>query len=265
MLEQLGFGDWQADVESLGAEHPFTALQVDLDGLDPEGAFTDVAYEKGYFFLRLLEYEMGREALDSFLSSYFAENAFGSMDTDGFLTLLSARFGEDWEEFSERVKIDEWIHGHGIPDNTPLPRDGAFDTVRVALAEWSQSHSAEALSVEGWSSHHWVQFLRDLPGTPNAEELARLDARFQLSESGNSEILHVWLLRSVDAWYEPALGSLEEFLVGMGRRKFLSPLYTRLARTERGLALAREIYAQARHRYHPLATKSIDRILEQGR
>jgi hypothetical protein len=51
----------------------------------------------------------------------------------------------------------------------------------------------------------------------------------------------------------------------MGRRKFLSPLYTRLASSDRGLALAREIYEHARPRYHPLAAKSIDRILEQGR
>ncbi|HEX9641311.1 MAG TPA: leukotriene A4 hydrolase C-terminal domain-containing protein, partial [Candidatus Krumholzibacteria bacterium] len=262
MLEQLGFGDWLRDVESLGADHPNTALRVELDGLDPESGFTDVAYERGYFFFRLLENDMGRVRLDAFLSTYFEDNAFGSMDTDGFVTVLRATLTD---EAYGRLKITDWIDGRGMPENTPRPRDGGFDRVRDAIAAWSSTQDAAALQVDGWSSHHWVQFLRDLPGTPTADALGRLDARFGLSQSKNSEILHVWLLRSIDAWYEPAFESLQEFLLGMGRRKFLSPLYTRLASTDRGLAFAREIYAHARPRYHPLAAKSIDRILEQGR
>ena len=48
----------------------------------------------------------------------------------------------------------------------------------------------------------------------------------------------------------------------MGRRKFLKPLYQELAKTPEGRARALEIYAIARPRYHAVATRTIDAILE---
>ena len=50
------------------------------------------------------------------------------------------------------------------------------------------------------------------------------------SESGNSEILHEWLLQAIENRYEPAYGALERFLLRQGRRKFLKPLYEKLAK-----------------------------------
>jgi hypothetical protein len=48
----------------------------------------------------------------------------------------------------------------------------------------------------------------------------------------------------------------------MGRRKFLKPLYTELAKTPEGLEMARRIYAKARPSYHPVAYTTIDEILK---
>jgi hypothetical protein len=47
----------------------------------------------------------------------------------------------------------------------------------------------------------------------------------------------------------------------VGRRKFLKPLYTELAKTTEGTARARAIYAKARPRYHAVSTGTIDKIL----
>ena len=47
-----------------------------------------------------------------------------------------------------------------------------------------------------------------------------------------------------------------------GRRKFLKPLYTELAKTEGGKQRARAIYAQARPRYHAVSSEAIDKILQ---
>ena len=54
---------------------------------------------------------------------------------------------------------------------------------------------------------------------------------------------------------------LEEFLMTVGRRKYLEPLYKELARTEAGKQRAQAIYARARPRYHAVTTGSIDEIL----
>ena len=55
---------------------------------------------------------------------------------------------------------------------------------------------------------------------------------------------------------------MEQFLLSVGRRKFLKPLYAALAKTEPGLARARKIYAKARPRYHAVSTKTIDGVLK---
>jgi leukotriene-A4 hydrolase len=48
----------------------------------------------------------------------------------------------------------------------------------------------------------------------------------------------------------------------VGRRKFLKPIYTELAKTPSGLERARGIYAKARPRYHAVSTGTIDKILK---
>jgi len=55
---------------------------------------------------------------------------------------------------------------------------------------------------------------------------------------------------------------MEDFLVTVGRRKFLQPLYEELAKTEDGLALAKKIYKRARPNYHSVSSGTIDEILD---
>ena len=80
-------------------------------------------------------------------------------------------------------------------------------------------------------------------------------------ESGNSEILHQWLLMAIRNDYALAYPKLEEFLVSVGRRKFLKPLYSELVKTEAGRLRAMTIYRKARPGYHPIAVATLDEIL----
>ncbi len=59
------------------------------------------------------------------------------------------------------------------------------------------------------------------------------------------------------------LPALERYLISIGRRKLILPLYRELAKTPDGLAFARKVYQQARPGYHPLAQGSVDEILKQ--
>ncbi|HEX5171272.1 MAG TPA: M1 family aminopeptidase/hydrolase, partial [Cyclobacteriaceae bacterium] len=61
-----------------------TKLKLDLAGRNPDDGVTEVAYNKGYYFLRLIEEKFGREKFDAFVKDYFSENAFKSMDTERF-------------------------------------------------------------------------------------------------------------------------------------------------------------------------------------
>ena len=54
----------------------------------------------------------------------------------------------------------------------------------------------------------------------------------------------------------------EEFLMGMGRRKFLKPIYQELVKTPEGHERARDIYARARPRYHSISQRTLDEIVQ---
>jgi leukotriene-A4 hydrolase len=118
------------------------------------------------------------------------------------------------------------------------------------------------LTTEGWSTQEWLLFLRALPARLTPGQMVELDRQFNLTSSGNSEILFAWLLKAVASEYEPAYPALEEFLTSMGRRKFLEPLYKELVKTEEGKARAMRIYTAARPTYHPVSRGTIDVILE---
>ena len=56
--------------------------------------------------------------------------------------------------------------------------------------------------------------------------------------------------------YEPAYPRLEEFLIEVGRRKYVKPLYEAM-----DMKQAAEIYEKARPGYHPITQATIDAIL----
>ena len=61
--------------------------------------------------------------------------------------------------------------------------------------------------------------------------------------------------------YAPAYERLDEFLTTVGRRKFVQPLFEELVRTEKGRAMAMNIYKAARPNYHAVTVRTIDGVL----
>ena len=261
MLAILGQQDLRGTIEDLGWDSADTHLFLDLEGRDPDDGMTDVAYEKGYFFLRAMEEVVGRERFDPFLRDYFDANAFRSMTTEDFFAHLRSELVAGDAELAEKLRIDEWIYGPGLPANVSEVSSEAFEKVDAQLAAWTGGQPAAELAADGWTTHEWLHFLRGLPAELSNEQMADLDSAFGFSSSGNSEVLSAWLLNAISNGYEAANPALEAFLHGMGRRKFLAPLYRRMAETEDGLAKARRIYAEARPSYHSVSTTTLDEIL----
>ena len=162
----------------------------------------------------------------------------------------------------EQIQIDRWINGPGIPPNVPIVHSDAFVKVEEQVRAFENGTPASQLAAKSWSTHEWIHFLRKLPKTLTREQLAELDAAFHFTDSGNSEILHEWLMQAIEHKYEAAYDALERFLLRQGRRKFLKPLYQKLAETPEGLARARAIYAKARPMYHSVSYRTIDQILK---
>ncbi len=261
MLALLGRQDLEGDFRTHGEDSPDTRLVIELAGRDPDAGAVYVAYEKGYLLLRLIEQTVGRERWDAFLHAWFDRYAFQSLTTARFVETLRAELSGGTTDLEEQLRLDAWLHGTGLPENTPVVESDAFALVEAQIAAWDSGTPAAELAVEGWESNRWQHFVRSLPATMDAERMAELDTAFGFTTAGNSEILHAWLMHAAAHRYEPAYPALRAFLVEIGRRKFLVPLYAKLAETEDGLAMARDIYAEARPGYHSMASSAIDGIL----
>ena len=261
MLAVLGRQDLETALQELGPDSPDTRLRVDAGGRDPDQVSSDVAYEKGALFLRMLEQNVGREKFDSFLRGYFDTFAFQSMDTARFVQYLKQNLLGGDEALAQKLQIDAWIYQPGVPSNAPQPRSAAFDPVDKAVQAIAAGTPASQLTTTGWTTHHWLHFLRNLPAQLDAAKMADLDATFHFSDTGNSEILSAWLLKVIDSHYEPAYPALERFLMAVGRRKYLKPLYAELAKTPAGAEMALRIYEKARPGYHSVSQRAVDEIL----
>ncbi len=263
MLAQLGYQDLVAETKRLTQEEKAadTHLKLQLDGRDPDDGMTDIAYEKGYALLRHIEKSIGREKWDAFLKNYFNTNAFQSMTTEAFLDYTEDNLIKGNDSLRKVLNMKQWIYEAGIPDDIDIPHSDVFEKVEQNISDWQNGKALGELPTGNWTSHEWQHFLRKMPDTLTLQEMQQLDEIFHFSKSGNSEIVALWLELAIKHDYETAYPVLDSFLVNVGRRKFLIPLYTALIKTEKGKKMAMDIYRKARPNYHSVSYNSVDELL----
>ncbi|HSG62207.1 MAG TPA: M1 family metallopeptidase [Pseudomonadales bacterium] len=251
----LGYGDLTADIEDLPADD--TLLAIDMKGRDPDAVFSNIPYEKGALFLRELEQRIGREAFDAFLLKYFEHFAFQSITTAQFEDYLNTELLSAHPSAISQARLTQWIHGPGIPEGAPLPNSPAFEVVDAARQAWLSGEMAAADIPSGaWVFHQWMHFLQGMPAELTLQQMQELDDAFAFTASNNNEIAHVWLLLSIQHWYENAFDRLHNYLTTIGRNKLVKPLYRELAKTPEGRAFGAKAFAQAKEGYHPLTVKT---------
>lgn len=260
MLAQLGYQDVQATVEDYLKKDQArdTHLKLDLKDRDPDDGMSDIAYEKGYFMLRLLEKTVGREKWDAFLKDYFQSNAFKVMTTEAFVNHLKNNLLGN--AAYDELKLDAWIYGPGLPGNCPAPASNKFTLAEQQISEWQNGTDLGDLKTKDWSSHEWLHFVRNLPQGLTFIQMKELDEAFGFTKSGNSEILAAWFQHTIANDYTIADNVMKEFLISVGRRKFLTPTYKALLDAGKK-DMAVEIYTLARPNYHSVATQTMDELL----
>ncbi len=253
-----------SDPEQLGDRPDFQILDADLVGVDPDDYFSGVPYEKGYLFLRGLEEAYGRPVFDAFLLGWFEGNRFGSVSTEDFITYAETelRAKHQLPEGRTAPDFEIWLRTPGLPEDAPEPTAEILAEVEAqAQAFASGERKAKAITSKKWSPWLWLHFLRSLPDSLSVEQMTALDDAHHLTESSNAEIVGQWLVLAATARYEPAFPRMETFLIEVGRRKFLTPIYRALANTEEGETQAIRIYAKARPGYHSISRGTIDGIV----
>ena len=262
MLNVLGYQDLEHTIADKGADSEDTHLKLDLEGRDPDEGLTDIAYEKGNFFLQNIEKAVGRERFDKFVNDYFNTFAFQSTDTDKFLNFLRSELIKGDEELAEKINIEGWVYSPGLPAGFVKPTSTRFAKVEEAFNAWKGGKPAAQLNTKDWSSHEWLHFIRMLPANMSQQQMAELDKAFNFTNSGNSEVLAAWFIHAINNNYTTADKALETFLTNVGRRKFLVPIYKALNATPEGKKKALAIYAKARPNYHAVSTVTLDELLK---
>jgi len=262
MEAMIGVKDLEESRKTIEVARDKTLLP-DMTNRDPDDAYSTVPYEQGALFLVFLEHRFGREAFDAFLRRWFDSHAFKSATTDQFLLFLKEQLLATKPGVVTDAEIQEWLHSETIPAFAVLPKSDAFERVERARDSWLHGGPIDALAdtAKTWSTQEWIHFVDSLPRKMEAPRLAALDREFKLTDSTNAEIAHVWFRLAIANSYSAAYPAMERYMVRIGRRKLIVPLYRDLAATPAGLALAKKIYASARAGYHPLAQDTLDPML----
>lgn len=304
MLRVLGKGELDKTLGWMLKDAPEDShLRLHLGDRDPDEGLTDIAYEKGRFFLMMLEQLYGRAAFDEFLNGHFRKYAFGTVTTDLFLADLKAFHEQQvalnskllvWRDFEPLVLA--WVDGEGLPNpqvvgGFPKVESQEFQRVEQQVSKYfasgeplhpGSSIPCDALVIDtsGFTTHHWLHLLRKLhtradgsPGRLSREEMAGLDARFHFTQTQNAEIACDWFVLSIQSDYRPAYQAMHDFLLKVGRRKFLMPIYEALLAQfvvkdgkyepafAQGKEMATEIFLQAEPGYHSVAARSLRELL----
>ena len=239
-------------IERFAEQPELTCLRTHLEGVDPDEAFSEIPYEKGYLFLRALEEAIGRPRFDYFLREYIHRHRFCSVSSDDFLRLL----GELVPEALERVDVAAWLDGPGVPPAAPRAA-----CTRIGFLEGLGGVVPEAAVAAQFSPTDWQLYLGAQPRPLPLATVEEIEAKFHLTASGNYEVLVAWLDVAAEAGFAPALDRVATVLGEVGRMKYLKPLFLTLVK--RDPARARQAFEAKKGGYHPIARQVIGGVLQK--
>jgi leukotriene-A4 hydrolase len=259
VLWHLGDHDF---IKAMGkSPGPDTRLALDVAAdRDPDDVPSDAAYEKGALFLRALEEAFGRAEFDAFLRRRFDRLAFSSTTTAAFEAEVTRELIARHPGKLSIAQLAEWLYQPGVPAGT-LPRPSKRVDAITAIAG-AYAASGTGFSSTDWSTLDWVIFLRALPPTLSLDAVKTLDANAKLTSSTNAEILMHWLPIAVRADHADAAPIVERYLLTVGRRRMIRPLYA--AMVDKGGAwktLAKTTFERARPLYHPIVRDTIAKLV----
>jgi leukotriene-A4 hydrolase len=249
-------------VAEMGATSKDTHLKTDYTNRSPDEGTNDIAYEKGYFFLRTIEEAVGRDKFDAFLRNYFDSHAFQSLSTEQFLADLDKNLIKGDQELAKKIDVKAWVYGPGIPSNIVKVGSDSFKTIDSLVANWRKTGAVTGLNKQVVSSNERRYFISQLPEDLTAAQMAALDTEFNFTGSNNTDIQKYWYVLAIRHHYTAADARIKAYLLENGRMWHIIPVYKEMMKTPEGLKTAKAIYKEARPGYHPLTYQAIDNFLK---
>lgn len=233
--------------------------------LDADDALSAVSYDKGAWFLQMLEERFGRQEFDAFLRGYFDHFAFQSITTEQFLDYAKKNLFDKHPNLISDAEIQEWIYAGGIPAGAPQVQSRGFSNTDTARIAWQGSGQLPNPQVTNtWITQQWVHFIEGMGDKLTVEQVKQLDDAYHFTGTANGEIAMRWYPLTIRSGYVDARPEIAKFIERVGRRKLIMPIYEELVKTPDGLAFAQDTFARAKPGYHPITTGSVEAVLAKA-
>ena len=241
-------------IDIMGATNPLTNLVVDLNGVDPDDAFSTVPYEKGSTFLWYLEDVVGgpgsnnilllcftqfgeKFLLSTFFSAVFEPFLRAYYDTFKYQSIDSYEFKNFFLKYfkdkdTSSVDWDTWFFKPGMPIYKPNFDESMAKVCQDLRTKWVRWQETEACPMKSTDLDHFtsgqkIEFLAlMLEEAPlSIAKLEKMQALYNMDSVTNSEIKFRWIRLGLRGKWNAAVPKAVQMVTEQGRMKFLRPIY----------------------------------------
>ena len=266
-----------SQIYSLGESKSFTQLRPYLLSRDPNDAFSEVPYEKGFNFLYYLESIVNPESdIDLFrkiLRGYFDKYKYKSINSEDFKEFFIEKLKEELpSKYSEILaKIDwvKWLEAPGFPPNKNDFSNKYTEELENSISLFYENKLPD--DFENTFKTKWnyilkiffLEKIRDNDRELDDNQLSFLTNTLNLKEGYNVEINTAYFLivllhgKNIE---DNVKESLISFLGKHGRINYIRPLYTAFIQRDKETAMA--TFEKYRNFYHPTIVKLIELLLK---
>jgi len=248
-------------------------LVVNLEGKDPDDAFSSVPYEKGFIFLYHLETVLGKEKWDKFIPHYFRIFARKSLDSDDFKTAVIDFFSSDPTAASTLRSLDwdTWFYAPGLPEQPNFDTSlvdicyalaTKWESLTQAASDKSEKFKPHPSDICSWSANQLVVFMekvQEFESSLSKDDVRLMDTEYGFSKSKNVELVSRFYEIGLKARDEEVYEPTAELLGKVGRMKFVRPLYRLLKEVDKALAV--KTFEKHRDFYHPICRSAVEKEL----
>jgi leukotriene-A4 hydrolase len=249
------------NITEFGNTNPDTRLKVNLAGRNPDEGLSEIPYEKGYDFLKVIEHTVGREKFDVFIKNYFDAHAFQSITTEDFVNYLNENLTKKDKALADKIKVAEWIYKPGVPSNITTVISEDFNIIDSIQKNWRKT-GVKGLNQKIKSTNEKQHFIDYLPADITAKEMAEIDAEFNFTKGGNFVIKRQWFVIAIRHHYTVAYPAIEQFMIATSRTGSLETLYKEMVKTPEGKAWAKQIFNKAKSGYHLTTVQDVEGLLK---
>ncbi|KAL4509917.1 hypothetical protein ABPG72_010110 [Tetrahymena utriculariae] len=260
------------DMNNFGMQSNYTSLNPMIKGTNPDDAFSNIPYEKGYQFLKYIESVIGQDLLQQFLRSYISEYSLKSINYEElqefFNKFIKLNRQRDANKLLSQIDWDTWINQPGMPpvnlkfqtDTIPLIKSLAQSYIDLKGKE-SPTNYKEFLDFSLNEKCIFLQYLFDHVSEYDSQVLIKIDQDYNLTNSQNQEISWRWFRTTIMVGYNTVQDKVDQFLGLTGRIKMIKPIYLAFVQTGQKQT-AQNYLAQYQDFYHPLAVLAINRVID---